>query len=75
MERTLIMHQDLVVLSNHGHDLKGKVSRSEVFGGTGVQSIHTKGDAFFFCENGTRCRSVFDGKNIIPDFSQTQGKL
>lgn len=38
---------DLVVLSAHGCDLKGKVNSPEVFGRTDLEGMHTQDDAFF----------------------------
>ena len=39
---------DLVVLSNPGFDLKGSVSKKEVFGKTKLSGMHTYDDAFFY---------------------------
>ncbi|MBU4129124.1 MAG: alkaline phosphatase family protein [Proteobacteria bacterium] len=56
---------DLVVLSHHGYDLKGRVSSPEVFGLTNLQGMHTQDDAFFFNSNGMQCNSIFEAKKII----------
>ena len=39
---------DIVVLSNPGFDLKGSVSKKEVFGKTKLAGMHTYDDAFFY---------------------------
>ena len=56
---------DLVLLSLHGYDLKGRVNVSEVFGLSGLEGMHTQDDAFFFSSRGSECKSIFDAKNII----------
>ena len=56
---------DLVILSHHGYDLKGKVNSNRVFGRTNLMGMHTQDDAFFYSSSGIQCRSIFDGKNII----------
>jgi len=56
---------DLVMLSNHGYDLKGKVNSHSVFGRTNLMGMHTQDDAFFFSSNGIQCKSIFDAKSII----------
>ena len=58
---------DIVALSNHGFDLKGKVSGNSVFGQSDLTGMHTQDDAFFFSSTGVRCHSIFDGKKIILD--------
>jgi predicted AlkP superfamily phosphohydrolase/phosphomutase len=58
---------DLVVLSQHGYDLKGKVNNSDVFGRSGLQGMHTQDDAFFYSSKGTGCRSIFEIKQLIVD--------
>lgn len=62
---------DLVVLSRHGYDLKGKASAREVFGRSNLVGMHTQDDAFFFCSNDIPCRSIFDAKNIIQQGLRT----
>ena len=56
---------DLVVLSRHGFDLKGRVSSGAVFGRTKLQGMHTQDDAFFFSSEGKNCGTIFDAKNLI----------
>jgi predicted AlkP superfamily phosphohydrolase/phosphomutase len=43
---------DLVLLSNHGYDLKGKVKAGSVFGRSHFTGTHTQDDAFMFSTNG-----------------------
>jgi predicted AlkP superfamily phosphohydrolase/phosphomutase len=56
---------DLVVLSNPGYDLKGKVSSHTVFDRTKLSGMHSQDDAFFFSTDGTACKSIFDAKQIM----------
>lgn len=56
---------DLVVLSNRGYDLKGKVNSAEVFGRTDLQGMHTQDDAFFYSSTGAKLESIFEAKEII----------
>jgi predicted AlkP superfamily phosphohydrolase/phosphomutase len=42
------MGPDLIVLSNHGFDMKGSVKKKEIFGKTDLEGMHTWDDAFFF---------------------------
>lgn len=56
---------DLVLLSNHGYDLKGIVSKNEVFGRTNLTGMHTQNDAFFYSSDGTECDSIFNAKEVI----------
>jgi predicted AlkP superfamily phosphohydrolase/phosphomutase len=56
---------DLVILSNHGYDLKGKVNTHSIFGRTDLSGMHTQDDAFFFSKSGIECKSIFDAKRII----------
>jgi predicted AlkP superfamily phosphohydrolase/phosphomutase len=56
---------DLVVLSNHGYDLKGKVNSGAVFGRTNLMGMHSQDDAFFFSTNGVRCSSIFDARHAV----------
>jgi predicted AlkP superfamily phosphohydrolase/phosphomutase len=58
---------DLVVLSHHGYDLKGKVKTDAVFGRSNLVGMHTQDDAFFFGSSGTPCKTIFDAKDIILD--------
>jgi len=41
---------DLIVLAEPGFDLKGSVKKSEVFGRTDLEGMHTWDDAFFWSE-------------------------
>jgi predicted AlkP superfamily phosphohydrolase/phosphomutase len=56
---------DLVVLSQHGFDLKGRVSSETVFGKTDLSGMHTQDDAFFHNSHGTSCKTIFEAKNVI----------
>ncbi|MBW2107484.1 MAG: alkaline phosphatase family protein [Deltaproteobacteria bacterium] len=56
---------DLVVLSHHGYDLKGKVKTDTVFGRSNLVGMHTQDDAFFYSGQGHACGSIFDAKDII----------
>ena len=56
---------DLVMLSHHGYDLKGKVNSKTVFGRTRLMGMHTQDDAFFFSSSGIQCNSIFDARGII----------
>jgi predicted AlkP superfamily phosphohydrolase/phosphomutase len=56
---------DLVVLSRHGCDLKGKVNAPDVFGKTDLQGMHTQDDAFYYASSGMACPSIFDVKQAI----------
>jgi predicted AlkP superfamily phosphohydrolase/phosphomutase len=58
---------DLVVLSHHGYDLKGKVNSKAVFGRTVLQGMHNQDDAFFFNSNGEKANTIFQLKKIILD--------
>jgi predicted AlkP superfamily phosphohydrolase/phosphomutase len=63
---------DLVLLSRHGYDLKGKVDSDTVFGRTDLAGMHSQDDAFFFSTNGLECKTIFEAKSIIlhPFFAQ-----
>ena len=56
---------DLVLLSNQGYDLKGMVSKNEVFGRTNLSGMHSQDNAFFYSSNGSECKSIFNVKEII----------
>jgi len=56
---------DLVVLSNPGYDLKGKVNSTEVFGRTDLEGMHTQDDAFFYSSTGAQIKSIFEAKEMI----------
>lgn len=58
---------DLIIVSNHGYDLKGRVLSETVFGRTSLQGMHTQDDAFFFNSNGRKCNSILDAKSTILD--------
>jgi predicted AlkP superfamily phosphohydrolase/phosphomutase len=59
---------DMVLLSHHGFDLKGTVTKQEVFGRSDLQGMHTQDDAFFFL-NGDheKVKGIGDLKDIIVD--------
>ena len=56
---------DLVILSNHGFDLKGSVQKETIFGRSKLQGMHTYDDAFFFNDRGEKCENIFEVKEII----------
>jgi len=56
---------DLVVLSHHGYDLKGKVKTDVVFGRSNLVGMHSQDDAFFYSSTGVECKSIFDAKEVI----------
>jgi predicted AlkP superfamily phosphohydrolase/phosphomutase len=56
---------DLIVLANHGYDLKAKVMSNAIFGRTNLVGMHTQDDAFFFSSTGTACDSIFDASSLI----------
>jgi predicted AlkP superfamily phosphohydrolase/phosphomutase len=62
---------DLVVLSNDGFDLKGKVNSDAVFGHSGLSGMHSQDNAFFFSTRGIPCSSIFDAKDIILNGFET----
>jgi predicted AlkP superfamily phosphohydrolase/phosphomutase len=66
---------DLVALSHHGYDLKGKVSGGSVFGRSGLSGMHTQDDAFFYSSTGTACPSIFQAKDILLNGLKTAGSL
>ncbi len=59
---------DLVILSNVGYDLKGKVNSHSVFDRTNLVGMHTQHDAFFFSSGSIPCKSIFDAKDAILGF-------
>jgi predicted AlkP superfamily phosphohydrolase/phosphomutase len=58
---------DLVILSNYGYDLKGKVNSDNIFGHSGLVGMHTQDDAFFFNSNGDQCDTIFNVKELIKN--------
>jgi predicted AlkP superfamily phosphohydrolase/phosphomutase len=56
---------NLVLLSHHGFDLKGKINSETTFGHSGLYGMHTQNDAFFFSNNGQKVKSIFDIKEVI----------
>jgi len=56
---------DLVLLSKHGYDLKATVQRDAVFGRSGLQGMHAYDDAFYFCDRGLECKTIFEVKEKI----------
>lgn len=56
---------DLVVLSHHGYDLKGKANSAGVFDRTDLEGMHTQDDAFFYSSSAIQCSSIFEVKEII----------
>ena len=59
---------DLVILSNVGYDLKGKVNSHAVFDRTNLVGMHTQHDAFFFSSGSIPCKTIFDAKDTILGF-------
>jgi len=41
---------DLIILSQHGFDMKGSVKKNEIFGRTNLQGMHTWDNAFFWAD-------------------------
>lgn len=58
---------DLILLSNYGFDLKGRVNANAVFGHSGLVGMHTQDDAFFYSSKGKIAKTIFDIKDIIID--------
>lgn len=58
---------DMVALSHHGYDLKGKVSGRSVFDRSGLSGMHTQDDAFFYSSTGAACPTIFHAKDILLD--------
>lgn len=59
---------DLLVLSEHGFDMKGSVKKKAVFGRTDLQGMHTWDDAFFWSnEKHEGDLSISDLAEIIMD--------
>jgi predicted AlkP superfamily phosphohydrolase/phosphomutase len=56
---------DLVVLSNDGFDLKGKVNSRALYGKSDLEGMHNQSDAFFYSSIGVECKTIFDAKNKI----------
>jgi predicted AlkP superfamily phosphohydrolase/phosphomutase len=56
---------DLIVLSQPGFDLKGRVTSQTVFGRTNLQGMHTQDDAFFYSSNGSKCHRIFEVRECI----------
>lgn len=56
---------DLVLLSTHGFDLKGRIGSPAVFGKTELQGMHTQDDAFFYSNRGIGAGNISEIKDII----------
>jgi predicted AlkP superfamily phosphohydrolase/phosphomutase len=56
---------DLILLSEDGFDLKGKIDSTKIFGRSNLQGMHTYDDAFIFSNSGKRVKTIFDLKNLI----------
>ena len=56
---------DLVLLSHHGFDLKGRINCKSIFGLSGLKGMHTQDDAFFFSNIGQKAESIFEIKAVI----------
>ncbi len=63
---------DLILLSKHGYDLKATVQRDVVFGRSGLQGMHTYDDAFYFCDRGLECKTIFEVKEKILQLISNQ---
>lgn len=61
---------DLVVVGNHGYDLKGVLNKSSLFGRSIFTGAHTQDNATFFIN-----RTINDSKIYIMDVSPTVLKL
>jgi len=61
---------DLVLLSHHGFDLKGRINSKSTFGLSGLTGMHTQDDAFFFSDKGKKVETIFELKELIlKDYS------
>ena len=58
---------DMVLLSNPGFDLKGRVNSSTVFDRTPLQGMHTQNDAFLFSDKGKRADTIFEVRAMIEE--------
>ncbi|MCK4495274.1 MAG: alkaline phosphatase family protein, partial [Candidatus Aminicenantes bacterium] len=59
---------DLIVLSEHGFDMKGSVKKKEIFDRTNLQGMHTWDDAFFWANREySQDLSISDLAAIIMD--------
>ncbi len=56
---------DLVLLSHHGFDLKGRINSKFTFGLSGLTGMHTQDDAFFFSDRGEKAETIFELKELI----------
>jgi hypothetical protein len=56
---------DLVLLSHHGFDLKGRITSKSIFGLSGLTGMHTQDDAFFFSDKGEKVETIFELKELI----------
>lgn len=59
---------DMILLSNHGYDLKGRVSAETVFGRSHFTGMHTQDDAFIFSTSDLSQKdniTIFDIKGYI----------
>lgn len=60
---------DLVLVPEHGFDLKGKFGRVDVFGHFGRQGMHTADDVFFYDSMGSAARTPADaGRQILEHY-------
>jgi predicted AlkP superfamily phosphohydrolase/phosphomutase len=64
---------DLVLLSHHGFDLKGRINSKSTFGLSGLTGMHTQDDAFFFSDKGKKVDTIFELKELIlKDYREQQ---
>lgn len=64
---------DLILLSEHGFDLKGRLHSKSVFGLSGLTGMHTQDDAFFFSDKGKKVETIFELKELIlKDYKKQQ---
>lgn len=56
---------DLILLSHHGFDLKGRINSKSTFGLSGLTGMHTQDDAFFFSDKQERVDTIFQLKDLI----------
>ncbi|MCJ7682099.1 MAG: alkaline phosphatase family protein, partial [Candidatus Aminicenantes bacterium] len=64
---------DLIVLSEHGYDMKGSVKKKDIFGRSNLKGMHTWDDAFFWSvnEHGTDLAISQLSKIILDRFNLT----
>ncbi len=56
---------DLVLVSKHGYDLKGNITKLEVFGNSDLKGMHTFDDAFYWAKESPEKVKITDLANIF----------